>query len=97
VIQELRWVVDQESRARDYTGRVSPQLPSFTGEDDPHIVLGWFTTNQLDLGLEAADLPSLYRLLVIPDLFTRTRHHSQQRDRRWVIRHQEPSPVEQVH
>ena len=76
VVQELRWVVDQERRARDYTGRVSPQLPSFTGEDDSHIVLGRFTTNQLDLGLASADLPSLYRLLIVPNLFTRTCHHT---------------------
>jgi hypothetical protein len=77
MIQELRWVVDQERRARDYTGRISPQLPSFTGENDPHVILRWLTTNQLDLGLATADLPPLYRLLVVPDLFTRARHHTQ--------------------
>jgi hypothetical protein len=60
MIQELRGVVDQESRAGDYTGRVPPQFSSFTGEDDPHILLRRFTTDQLDLGSQAADLPSLY-------------------------------------
>ena len=37
-------------------------------------------------GSYSADLPSLYRLLIIPDLFPRTRHQPQQRYGRRIIR-----------
>jgi hypothetical protein len=42
-------------------------------------------------------LPPLYRLFIVPNLLTRTRHQTQEWYRRRVICDQEPSPIEQVH
>ena len=82
VIQELRWVVNEERSARDYTRRLAPELLRFTREDDPHILFCGFTARSAVRRIKRNrswphDLPSLDRFFIIPDLLPRTRHQSQ--------------------
>ena len=54
------------------------------------MILISFSVGSLDVSsipeANPANVPPLYRLLIIPDLFARTRHQPQQRYRRRVIR-----------